>query len=80
MVFSFVFKAFFDSAQKANAVYSALKPELNQRHEKNASTKIECVSNVLEIRVFSSEKKSLKASINSYLRLFELSVKTLEVV
>ena len=78
--FSFAFKAFFDSKQKASAVFNALKPELSNRHEKNAVTKIDCVQNVLEIRVFSSDKKHLKASINSYLKLFELSVKSLEVI
>ncbi len=75
----FVLRAIFDSKKIAVAVFESLQPELNLRHEKNSFTKMKLDGFVLSIKIFSSEKNSLKASVNSYLKLFDLSVRTLGV-
>lgn len=79
MLFSFTVSAVFSSAKDAAVVSAALTPELNQKHERNSKTTMGLSENVLSIEIFSPEEKSLKASVNSYLKLLDLSVKSLEV-
>ncbi|GEM_PF-3252087 len=79
MVFSFALRAVFESQEKAGIVFSALQPELNQKHERGSKAQMNLEGNSVVFSIEALDKKSLKASVNSYLKLFDLSVRSLEV-
>lgn len=79
-MFTFTIKAFFESEKKAVASFGAISPELNQRHERRSKTTMSIEGKNLVLGVDAFDKKSLKASINSYLRLLGLSISASEVL
>ncbi|MDO8634134.1 MAG: KEOPS complex subunit Pcc1 [archaeon] len=78
--FSFKLSAVFENPQAASVVFEALHPEIGGRHEKRSSTILSRHGETLVLSVSALDKKALRASINSYLKLFDLSLLALEVI
>ncbi|MBI4044410.1 MAG: KEOPS complex Pcc1-like subunit [Candidatus Diapherotrites archaeon] len=77
---SFTLSAVFENPETASVVFEALSPETGGRHEKRSSTTLSRHGKIVVVAVSALDKKALRASINSYLKLFDLSVTALEVI
>jgi len=53
----------------ANAIYSALKPDVKSSPERQVSADIELSNDKISIDISSNDLSHLRASLNSYLRL-----------
>lgn len=78
--FSFKLSAVFDSKKTAQVVFDSLFPEIGGRHEKRSQTLLSKQEKTLVLSVSALDKKALRASVNSYLKLFDLSISALEVI
>ena len=67
------------SSRAAEIIFNATKPEINDSPSRRASTKIKRQENVLKIIIRAQDTHSLRASLNSYLRLIMLSQQILEL-
>ncbi len=74
-------RLFFESKKKAQAALESVKVELGEKFEKRSKTKMGLVGgeNAVLVNIDSFDAKSLRASANSYLKLFLLSEKIMEV-
>ena len=77
----FVFSAqlFFAGKGNAKIAFDSVKVELGEKFEKHSKTKISARGETVFVHIGSLDQKSLKASVNNYLKLFLLSEKILEV-
>lgn len=78
--FSFRLSAAFNTDKDAGVVFDALFPEMGGKHEKRSKTTLSKQGNVVFLKVSAMDKKALRASINSYLKLLDLSIQSLEVI
>lgn len=77
--FVFSAKLFFAGKGNAKIALESLKVELGEKFEKRAQTKISVKGETVFVQIDALDQKSLKASVNNYLKLFLLSEKILEV-
>lgn len=75
MNYNLKLELFFEKPGNAEAVFLSLKPEVGLKHEKRSSTTMRLNKNVLLLNVNASDKKALKASLESYLKLAALAEK-----
>lgn len=78
--FSFKLSAVFENQKTAEVVFDAVFPEIGGRHEKRSKTLLSRHGKTLTLSVSALDKKALRASVNSYLKLFDLSISALEVI
>lgn len=77
--FSLKIGLFFDSDKKAAIAFNSVEPETGQKFEKRSKTVVDINKNVVLLKISAMDSKALKASLNSYLKLFLLSEKIMEV-
>jgi tRNA threonylcarbamoyladenosine modification (KEOPS) complex Pcc1 subunit len=77
--FKLTARLFFDTQKKAKTVFNAVRIETGQKFEKRSKTSMNINKKVVCIKIIAKDSKALKASMNSYLKLFLLSENTTEV-
>ena len=70
--YSLQLKISFPDIKHAKIIFDAISPELHGKHEKRAFTSMDINKNVLSLNINASDATSLKASLNSYMKLIIL--------
>ena len=73
------FELFFENEKKAKIALCAVQVELGQKHEKRSITFMNINKNIVLLKIMAQDSSALKASLNSYLKLLNLSENLLEV-
>ncbi len=74
-----VFTIELDNSHEAEIVYNSIKPEITYAHNERSISEIELDENIINIKIFSNDVVSLRASINSYVRWIKLSDEILKI-
>lgn len=74
-----VFSIELDNSHDAEIVYNSIKPEVTFARSERSTTEIELTGNTINIKIFSNDVVSLRASINSYVRWIKLSTEILKI-
>ncbi len=74
-----IFTISFDNNHDAEIIYNSISPELSFTRNDRSKTNIEINDNNLTITIHSTDIASLRASINSYVRWINLSIKILKI-
>jgi KEOPS complex subunit Pcc1 len=69
----------FDSEQKANAIYNALKPETNAGPSDRTKVKLHLAENVLNLGIEAADAASFRACVNTYSRWINMTKSLTEV-
>ncbi len=77
--FSLKLELFFETEKKARVSFEAVSLETGQKHEKRSKTTMDINKNVVLVKIIAMDASALKASLNSYAKLFLLSDNLLEV-
>ncbi len=65
--------------KNSKIVFSALKPDMIYSNERNTKASITIADNTVIINIASDQISDLRASLNSYLRLFRTAVSCLDL-
>lgn len=68
-----------DTPEEARIIFNSIKPEIDFEQNERSKTDIRLDSNEIFINIESRDVVSLRASINSYVRWINLSLKILKI-
>lgn len=74
-----VFNIELDNSHDAEIVYNSIKPEITFARNERSTSEIELTGNTINIKIFSNDVVSLRASINSYVRWIKLATEILKI-
>lgn len=74
-----VFNIELDNGHDAEIVYNSIKPEITFARNERSTSEIELTGNTINIKIFSNDVVSLRASINSYVRWIKLATEILKI-
>lgn len=69
----------FDSAKNANAIYNALKPEMDAGPSDRTRVSLHLKKNIMDIDIEAADATSLRASVNTYFRWINMTKSLTEV-
>lgn len=73
------FRIELDNVHDARIVYNSIRPEISYAHNERSVSKIMLEGKDIVIKIISHDVVSLRASINSYVRWIDLSLKILKI-